>query len=182
MRRSAHLSDDLTQRFWLERAWGPDFPQAAPARAALWIMHNPSAADAEKDDPTIRRVIEFTQYWGLTRALVVNLIPRISATPADAHEWIDGGDMRKAQTVMYLRTVVMLADLAKVSNTYPIIVAAWGGIARGDDVERFLREWRGTGLKLNCIGLTAAGAPIHPLARGRNRPALADPQLYWSPL
>jgi hypothetical protein len=82
---------------------------------------------------------------------------------------------------MYLRTVVMLADLAKASNTYPIIVAAWGGIARHDDVERFLREWRGTGLKLNCIGQTAAGAPIHPLARGRNRPALADPQLYWSP-
>ena len=177
--RSAHLSDDRTQRFWLERRWGPHFSWTTPERKALWIMHNPSAADETKDDPTVRRVIEFTQHWGLRGAIIVNLIPHISATPADAHAWEDEGHLTECR--MYHRTIAMLVDLATAGGYYPIVIAAWGAIARPDDVARFISEWRGTGRELSCIGQTASGAPIHPLARGRNRPPLADPQPYWSP-
>ncbi len=51
--RSANISNDRQERFSLSRIWDLNKPKI------LFIMLNPSYADDEFDDPTIRRLIFF---------------------------------------------------------------------------------------------------------------------------
>jgi len=55
MKKDAKLSDDKLYRYQLSRIWDEDKP------TVLFIMLNPSTADADVDDPTIRRVITPTE-------------------------------------------------------------------------------------------------------------------------
>lgn len=55
--KTATISLDGRYRYDLTRQWD-DSPNWRPV---LWVMLNPSTADAEKDDPTIRRVERFTK-------------------------------------------------------------------------------------------------------------------------
>lgn len=52
--RSAVVSPDGRYRYLLERRWGN-------GPAIVWVMLNPSMADATVDDPTIRRVVSFSR-------------------------------------------------------------------------------------------------------------------------
>ena len=53
--RSADISSDKKERFSLSRIWDSKKPKV------LYIMLNPSYADDEFDDPTIRRLISFSK-------------------------------------------------------------------------------------------------------------------------
>src|SRR5262249_32293760 len=66
MLRGAVISGDGRYRYSLTRRWGR-------GPRALWIMLNPSRADREVDDPTIRRCIGFSGSWGYGAMEVVNL-------------------------------------------------------------------------------------------------------------
>src|ERR1035438_9465086 len=65
------------RRWWIDR----------PKRWAAWLMLNPSKADAERDDPTMRRVIHFSQSWGYDGCTVVNLYPFITSDPRKLWPW-----------------------------------------------------------------------------------------------
>jgi hypothetical protein len=51
-------------------------------RTAVFILRNPSTADAVTDDPTIRRSIVFARQWGCGR-LALNLFAFRATDPAD---------------------------------------------------------------------------------------------------
>lgn len=73
----AEISPCGKYRYLLERA--------APmndGRFVLWIMLNPSTADAVKNDATIRRCISYTAAWGFGKLRVVNLYAYRSSSPA----------------------------------------------------------------------------------------------------
>ena len=74
--RAAELSPDGVYRYKLSRIWAPDIPPA------LFIMLNPSTADANQDDPTIRRCIAFAKRLGHGGLLVGNLFALRSTNPA----------------------------------------------------------------------------------------------------
>ena len=68
---------DGKYRYQLSRIWDETKP------LFFWLMHNPSTADGEKDDPTIRRLISFTQRNGGGGFYVGNLMPYRATKPKD---------------------------------------------------------------------------------------------------
>src|SRR3954471_10304152 len=75
--RGAHLSSDGVYRYTLSRLWDTD--PVSPEM--VWVMLNPSTADAAVDDPTIRRCIGFARLWGYAGIRVVNLFALRAADP-----------------------------------------------------------------------------------------------------
>ncbi len=73
--RSANISNDRQERFSLSRIWDLNKPKI------LYIMLNPSYADHEFDDPTIRRLIFFSKKFKYGGFYVANLFTQITPYP-----------------------------------------------------------------------------------------------------
>jgi hypothetical protein len=72
----ADLSDCGTYRYRLGRRW-------AEGPVDVWIMLNPSTADATVDDRTIGRCMEFSRRWGAGALVVGNLFALRATDPTD---------------------------------------------------------------------------------------------------
>lgn len=145
---SAWLSGCERYRYRLGRNWGEGW--GAPV---TFVMLNPSTADAQQDDPTIRRCVGFAKAWGFGRLVVVNLYALRSTDPkglwrADDPIGPDNDDH--------------LSEAAWVAarDDAPII-AAWGANAKPDRVAEVLALPHMD--RLTALGVTKAGAPRHPL-------------------
>jgi hypothetical protein len=129
-------------------------------------MLNPSIADHNHDDPTIRRTIHFTHSWGFAGLTVVNLYPIRTPQPANCRRWARSRTARRALQ----RNAAIVADEAKRAT---LVVAAWGRCAWDADwieaiIESIAARRKQTA-DFYCLGLTNSGYPKHPLARGRHR-------------
>lgn len=156
MEQSAVISPCGSYRYTLTRLWNEDKP------GVLFVMLNPSTADADRDDPTIRRCMGFAQAWKCGAITVVNLFAYRATTPAvlascaeTAPEIAVGPENNAA-----IRRCV---DAHSGPRDY--IVAAWGADAnrpilrrRRDDVMQLLPR-----TDLMCLDITRGGAPRHPL-------------------
>ena len=151
MLRTAWLSDDKVYRWTLHRTWG------SPANPAVFVMLNPSTADATEDDPTIRRCIGFARAWGHSALVVVNLYALRSTDPKGL--WVHPDPVGRGND-RFIRGAIERAG---------IVVAAWGNNARPDRVEAFRRLTDALGVTVHTLGATLSGAPKHPLARGHHR-------------
>lgn len=151
---SAVLSPDGLYRYELRRSCG------LLGGKVTWIMFNPSTADSEVNDPTIRRCLDFSQRWGFSEMIVVNLLPIRSPNPKAAWEWYrritDVGQPYMGSG--YYENQEYIARAARESER---VIAAWGSLA-GDLgwSLRDNREWFGD---LYCLGINADGQPKHPL-------------------
>jgi hypothetical protein len=125
-------------------------------KPCLFVMLNPSTADATMDDPTIRRCIGFAKREGCTDLTVVNLFAlratdpkQIQAATAMGKDPIgpDNWNHFTAQIEGHQRI--------------GLIIAAWGAHPMASTMpvhhER-LREARAL-----CLGMTKDGSPRHPL-------------------
>ncbi len=142
IKRSADFSLDWKYRYTLIREWDEHRPRC------LFILLNPSTADAEHDDPTNRRGISYAFDWGYGACVFCNLFayrtphPKVmKAEPEpigpDNDSWI-------------------LKEHAKADVT----VAAWGthGVHKGRDKQ--VLELLPT---VHHLGLTKHGHPKHIL-------------------
>lgn len=66
LRRTVRISEDRIYRYRLERFW-------SGKHALPFVMLNPSIADADIDDPTIRRCMRFARREGAGGIIVANL-------------------------------------------------------------------------------------------------------------
>lgn len=145
----ARLSADGLYRYSLVRIWNI---QLENPRVVLWVMLNPSTADAIKDDPTIRRCIGFAKSWGHDGIEVVNLFAYRSRDP-------------KALRACTISFIGPENDdyIHEAASRASLIVAAWGAYAPGGDDSRARHVSVMLGPEAKCLGLTARGRPLHPL-------------------
>ena len=124
-----------------------------------FVMLNPSVADAEADDPTIRRCIGFARSWGFGGLVAVNLFAWRDTHPSG---------MKRAADPVGPEGDAPILEAARLAS---LTVAAWGvhgaHLGRGSQVAALLRAAG----PLHHLGLTKDGHPRHPLyLRGDARP------------
>ncbi len=158
MKRGAYISTCARYRYSLSREW-------APGPVCTFIMLNPSTADADIDDPTIRRCVAFAQRWGYGALAVVNLFA-LRATDPKA--------LRSEQDPVGPDNDSAIAEAVSIGG---LIVAAWGVHGalhgRGAAVCNLIEEGFERGI--HHLGLTKDGHPKHPLyLRADTAPARWD--------
>ncbi len=107
-------------------------------------MLNPSMADDKNDDPTIRRLINFTKKFNYGGFLVGNIFTKITPNPKD----ID-----KSSGITYKNS----EELLKLINKADEIVYAWGNSIEEPKILKKLI------FKPKCFGKNFNGTPKHPL-------------------
>jgi hypothetical protein len=118
--RGATLSDDSRYRYDLWRRWD-DGPLMG------WVMLNPSTADAEVDDATIRRCIGYAKQAGLAGIVVRNLYAY--RTPKPQVLW---KAERAGVDIVGPDNDEWLAKLAADRFGVKVTVGAWGAGAPWD--------------------------------------------------
>lgn len=155
----AEISECKRYRYRLWRCWDNDKP------TCLFVMLNPSTADGENDDPTIRRCVSFAKREGCGMLMVVNLFAYRTAYPKELLESRDrGSDIIGPQNETFIYHEAMASRL---------VIAAWGAqpYLRGRDksVEALIRQARDD-RKIHCLGTTKSGAPRHPVRLAKDTP------------
>jgi len=145
-RGTAVLSPCGTYRYRLVRRW-------AEGPTCGFVMLNPSTADAEKDDPTIRRCLAFARREDCGGLIVVNLFALRSTSPAAlySHPYPHGP-----------------AEVAETSQAIAEMdgpaICAWGAHAAAvSQASLMLDMIRANGKVPMCLGKTKDGHPRHPL-------------------
>jgi hypothetical protein len=145
---SAIISDCGLYRYALHRPVGRTEPGDV-----LWVMLNPSTADATTDDPTIKRCIGFTRAWGYDSFSVGNIYGYRSTDPAVLK------DLPEAMTVGEDNE----KNLAALSFAAKLVICAWGTKASHRRVMRVIHTLRLHHEQLYALRITKDGHPAHPL-------------------
>ncbi|KLK91380.1 hypothetical protein AA309_19965 [Microvirga vignae] len=149
---SAIISPCGLYRYRLER-------ELSPCRGTLaFIMVNPSTADAEQDDATIRKVRGFAERHSYSRIVVGNLFA-FRATDIKALRGLDYRCAVGPDNDEHLRAIMGEATA---------IVAAWGPMAKlppllRDRYHGIITMAQQLGKRLHCLGIAKDGHPRHPL-------------------
>lgn len=154
MKREAVISECGTYRYRLYREW-----EQTDKMPVLWIMLNPSTADAIQDDPTIRRVTDFSWRWGFDRVEIVNAYALRSTNPA--HLWSHPDPVGPLND-LYIMDAAEYADET---------IIAWG-VNVEDTRARWVRQLLARFSKngAGCLGRTKGGHPKHPLYLAKTTP------------
>lgn len=160
MRKTAFISSDGAYRYRLTRYWGP-------GPMLPFVMLNPSTADADIDDPTIRRCMAFARRENMGGIVVVNLYAFRATDPQRLKEV---NDPRGIGNYDALGNVAIEAPANKVP-----IVCAWGAHGTMLGSLQACDELRRHGADLVCLGKTKEGFPRHPLYVRGDAPLIPYP-------
>jgi hypothetical protein len=145
--RTAVISPCGNYRYLLWRAWDHTKPRC------LFIMLNPSTADHEIDDATIRSCMRLAKALGYGSIEVVNLMAWRATHPKDLP-----GNPYAAMGPDNAKTIEAAVQRCA------IVICAWGSHPRADlfknMVLNIINEYH---LNIYCFGTTKNGSPKHPL-------------------
>ncbi len=156
---SCTLDVDEKYRFTLERRWAK-LGVADFSRLGLFVMLNPSTADALKDDATIRRLTGYCKDWSLSGFDVLNLFALRATNPKKLVDtYVYNGFTRKTDDQPVNDRFLKEA----ASRPYAFRAFAWGaGMPKGSNRDLAVDEiFRYAGC--SAFGHTKAGFPLHPL-------------------
>ncbi len=155
MIKNAVVSDCGKYRYCLDRTF-----EDYSSKSALFVMLNPSTADAKVDDPTIKRCEGFATSWGFTGIQVLNLYALRSTNPKKLWE---SNDPVGCQNDVWIKALL---------HCYSNVVCAWGNNAKTDRVKQFVTIAKEQKTNLWCLGTTKSGAPRHPLYINASQPLI----------
>lgn len=146
----AIVSDCSKYRYCLWRKWNPNLPMM------VWVMLNPSTADANLDDPTIRRCTGFAKGYDCGGIQVYNIFAFRSSDP----------DLLKNENDPFGPKNHLYLNNIRDDGRKKIIVCGWG--SKGWSIKPlqyayFKAKEILEGLDLKCFGVTQHGHPKHPL-------------------
>lgn len=145
MRRSAVFSPYRLYRYELWRRWDDTKPYCQ------FVGLNPSTADENVDDPTVRRCIKFAMDWGYGALAMTNIFGFRSTDPKGLRSVEDRNCPGNDET------------LVRLARGAGLVIAAWGDCGwpvQCQKVEKLLLSVRPV---LHCLGTTKYGYPRHPL-------------------
>ena len=164
MSKSADLSLDHRYRYTLSRSWLPS--PYDDGGEVIWVMLNPSTADAMEDDPTIRRCVDYTNRWGFNALEVVNVFAYRTPSPKELKQaWKAGVDVLGPENLTTLRQAIVRS----CGHEYRLVVA-WGAGAPRPYVQGLARLIQSVGAHPYCLGMTKEGHPKHPLYLRKDAP------------
>ena len=140
--------------------------RSGPGRHVIYVMCNPSTADASVDDATIRKCRGFATRWGCTGLEVVNACAYRSRHPRDLLTVDDPVGPEN-----YHHVEAAFAETRRWGE--PLVVVAWGGALPKklhQHAETILGWLDGLGAVPQCLGTTKAGRPKHPLMQSYDTP------------
>lgn len=142
----AVISQDGRYRYLLRRVWDYAKPRV------LFVMLNPSTADAHEDDATIRSCVRLASGAGYGSMEVVNLFGYRATNPAELQNV--SNPIGPAN-----------ADVGDVAiNRCDLVICAWGTHHMAERRAREMVSWvKGWKPAAYCLGTTKSGAPKHPL-------------------
>ena len=165
---TAILSDCGTYRYMLDRDiigipctpdWDSVRLHAKEHKPCLFVMLNPSTADASLDDPTIRRCMGFARRELCTFLTVVNLFSYRATDPDDlvaAHR--RGVDVWGPDNYTHCQRELRRHNV----SLGHLIIVAWGAHPMAKVGTHHMREaYQNCGAM--CLGMTKDGEPRHPL-------------------
>ena len=141
--RKAKFSIDKKHRYELSRHWDLNKSDI------LFIMLNPSIANEDIDDPTIKRLISFTREFKYGGFFVANLFTYITPYSKTL-------DTSIGLTKLNLKTIKNLVN--KVDE----VIYAWGNsIKEPQELKNLVKNPK-------CFGKNLNGTPKHPLYLSSN--------------
>lgn len=168
-RNGAVITADGRYRYVLTRTWDEELPPL------IWCMLNPSTADDQVNDATIRRCLGFAKRLGHGGIVVVNLYAFRATDPRElARQHAAGVDVVGIENDVWLRRVMAMGTRS--------VVCGWGASAGPlpHRMHRVTAIARDVNAVLLAIGTTSgkarAGQPRHPL-----RTPYQTPMTEWSP-
>lgn len=139
---NARFSRCRKYRYSLDRSWDTG------SGKAVFIGLNPSTADAQVDDPTIRRCVGFARAWGCRSMQIVNLFAFCATRPEE---------LKRAALPIGRNNDARITDALADAR---IGIACWGNHgthqARAEKIRRRHPD-------LHCLGINKSGQPKHPL-------------------
>ena len=156
MKNECVFSECRGYRYTLEHVIEEAQAEIFAARRLQWIGLNPSTADEQKLDPTLKRIRAFTLAAGYGGFIMTNVFAWRATKPADMKKQADPIGPEND------------AWLMRVAERCEASVACWGGIA---NFPRSLRH-RAASVRLMfsranrpllCLKIAADGSPWHPL-------------------
>jgi len=141
-KKSAIISECGKYRYELRRIW------QSKTGLVCWVMLNPSTADANFDDPTIRRCMGYAARWGYGGIIVVNLFGLRATNPKELYKVDDPIGPKNSNYI------------SRASWQSNMTIAAWG--TKGTYLSQNLAIIKKT-TNLYCLALTKNGHPKHPL-------------------
>jgi hypothetical protein len=147
--RGAVISECGRYRYRLWRLWDDLAP------VMVWVMLNPSTADADTDDPTLRKCIGFAKAHHHGGVIVVNLFAYRATDPRELRTADDAVGPDNDKHILWACTAPLMLS----------VVAGWGAEPfaekRAGRVKMLVQAEARRDVK--CFGKTKAGHPRHPL-------------------
>ena len=137
----AVFSDDRKYRYALFRIWDAESP------SIMFIGLNPSTANEQDNDPTIRRVMSFAKDWQYGSVCMLNLFALVSPNPKDLLTCDDP-----------------IADndtwLENTATKCNVVVFCWGAFPQAKERAKKIMGMFPDAI---CLGINKDGSPKHPL-------------------